>query len=53
MKNWASVTGGGISGREGYCVSTIGLDEERIRKYVKWQEKREKEIEATQGKMFD
>ena len=37
----------------GYCVSTIGLDEERIRKYVKWQEKREKEIEATQGKMFD
>ena len=35
----------------GYCVSTIGLDEERIRKYVKWQEKREKEIEATQGKM--
>ena len=38
---------------QGYCVSTIGLDEERIRKYVKWQEKREKEIEATQGKMFD
>ena len=37
----------------GYCVSTIGLDEERIRKYVKWQEKREKEIEATQGKLFD
>lgn len=37
----------------GYCVSTVGLDEERIRKYVKWQEKREKEIEATQGKQFD
>ena len=37
----------------GYCVSTVGLDEERIRKYVKWQEKREKEIEATQGKLFD
>ena len=37
----------------GYCVSTIGLDEERIRKYVQWQEKREKDIEATQGKLFD
>jgi len=37
----------------GYCVSTVGLDEEKIRKYVKWQEKREKEIEATQGKLFD
>lgn len=37
----------------GYGVSTIGLDEERIRKYVKWQEKREKEVEATQGKLFD
>ena len=22
---------------KGYCVSTVGLDEERIRKYVKWQ----------------
>ena len=37
----------------GYCVSTVGLDEEKIRKYVKWQEKREKDIEATQGKLFD
>lgn len=25
----------------GYCVSTIGLDEERVRKYVKWQQERE------------
>ena len=25
----------------GYCVSTIGLDEEKIRKYVQWQEKQE------------
>ena len=24
-----------------YCVSTVGLDEERIRKYVKWQQTRE------------
>jgi hypothetical protein len=34
-------------------VSTIGLDEDRIRKYVKWQEQREKRLEATQGKLFD
>lgn len=25
----------------GYCVSTIGLDEEHVRKYVKWQQERE------------
>jgi putative transposase len=37
----------------GYCVSTIGLDEEQIRKYVKWQEKREKRLEVIQGKLFD
>ena len=37
----------------GYCVSTIGLDEDKIRKYVKWQEKREKQLEAIQGKLFD
>lgn len=32
----------------GYCVSTIGLNEEEIRKYVKWQEKKEKETEQGQ-----
>jgi putative transposase len=37
----------------GYCVSTIGLDEERIREYVKWQEKREREMEQLQGELFD
>ena len=37
----------------GYCVSTIGLDEEKIRKYVKWQEKQEKDDEATQGRLFN
>jgi putative transposase len=37
----------------GYCVSTVGLDEEQIRKYVVWQEKREKQLEAIQGKLFD
>jgi putative transposase len=26
----------------GYCVSTVGLDEEKIRKYVKWQEKNDR-----------
>ena len=25
----------------GYCVSTVGLNEENIRKYVKWQQERE------------
>jgi putative transposase len=37
----------------GYCVSTIGLDEERIRKYVKWQEERERQDETAQRKLFD
>jgi putative transposase len=37
----------------GYCVSTIGLDEEKVRKYVQWQEKQEKQVEAVQGKLFD
>ena len=37
----------------GYCVSTIGLDEDKIRKYVNWQEKRERQLEAIQGEMFD
>jgi putative transposase len=25
----------------GYCVSTIGIDEQQIRKYVKWSQERE------------
>ena len=37
----------------GYCVSTIGIDEQRIREYVQWQEKREQEIEKRQGNLFD
>ena len=36
----------------GYCVSTIGLDEEQIRKYVKWQEDRDRQAEATQAKLL-
>lgn len=37
----------------GYCVSTVGLDEDRIRKYVKWQTKKEQASEAKQVHMFD
>jgi len=37
----------------GYCVSTVGIDEEQIREYVRWQEKQEKQDEAIQGKLFD
>ena len=29
----------------GYCVDTVGLDEEMIRKYVKFQEKKERHEE--------
>jgi putative transposase len=29
----------------GYCVDTVGLDSEKIRKYVKYQEEREKKYE--------
>ena len=46
---WADICGRS----RGYRVITIGLDKEKIRKYVKWQEKREKQLEAIQGKLFD
>ena len=32
----------------GYCLSSIGLDEAKIRKYVKYQEEREKIEEGDQ-----
>jgi len=38
---------------KGYCVSTIGLDEDKVRKYVKWQEQQEKHAEAIQRRLFD
>jgi len=38
---------------KGYCVDTVGLDAEMIRKYVKYQEKQEKLAEQRQLKMFD
>jgi putative transposase len=37
----------------GYCVSTIGLDEEQIVKYVKWQNKKDEDTDATQGRLFN
>jgi putative transposase len=40
----------------GYCVSTVGLDEEMIRQYVRWQEKQEREEEQKQeqqGNLFE
>ena len=37
----------------GYCVSTVGLDEDQIRAYVKWQEGKEKQIEQQQLGLFD
>ena len=30
---------------KGYCVSTVGLDEDKIKKYVKWQRHRDKILE--------
>ncbi len=36
----------------GYFVSTVGLDEDMIRKYVKYQEKEDKKVEDQQ-KRFD
>ena len=35
----------------GYCVSTVGLNEAEIRKYVKWQEKKDKEADS-QGQLI-
>jgi putative transposase len=37
----------------GYCVSTIGLDEDKIRTYVKWQEGQDKQAELAQQHLFD
>lgn len=36
----------------GYCVDTIGLDEEKIRRYVQYQEARERRAESKQPKLF-
>jgi putative transposase len=36
----------------GYCVNTIGLNEDEIRTYVKWQEQKEKVIERQQQRLI-
>ena len=36
----------------GYCVSTVGLTEELIRRYVRHQEKMDKQIEEQQTALF-
>ncbi len=36
----------------GYCVDTVGLDAEMIRKYVKYQEAQERKQEAQQPNLF-
>ena len=36
---------GNYLGVPGYCVDTIGLDEATIQRYVRYQEKKEKEAE--------
>ena len=33
----------------GYCVSTVGLDEERVRRYVRDQEKRDRLMDGQSG----
>jgi putative transposase len=35
----------------GYCVDSVGLDEEMVRKYIKYQEKEEQRQER-QGRLF-
>jgi len=35
----------------GYCVTTIGMDEEKIRRYVKYQEENER-IEENNSKEY-
>ena len=37
---------------KGYCADTVGLDEDKIRKYVKYQEKRERQAEQRQQELF-
>ena len=37
----------------GYCVTTVGLDEEKIRKYVKWQAAQDKPDQLAQQTLLD
>lgn len=44
---------GGHLWSRGYCVSTVRLDEGKIRKYVQWQEATERQDEAHQKRLFE
>ena len=37
----------------GYCVSTIGYNEEDIRNYVRWQQKKDQEMDESQTTLFE
>ena len=37
---------------KGYCVDTIGLDEDKIKKYVKYQEEQETSRRATATQLW-
>jgi len=37
---------------KGYCVDTVGLDEEKIRKYVQYQEAKERMAENKPSRLF-
>ena len=37
----------------GYCVSTVGVDEEMIRQYVRWQERQDRQTAYKQEKLID
>ena len=37
----------------GYCVSSVGIDEDQIRKYVRWQEGQERAVERQQLGLFE
>jgi putative transposase len=37
----------------GYCVDTVGLDSEMIRKYIKYQEGKERREEEKQNKLYE
>ncbi len=36
----------------GYCVDTVGLDAEKIRLYVQYQEEKERRAQSRQGRLF-
>ena len=53
MSGWGGSSGDATCGGAASGVSTVGLNEEQIRQYVRWQEKKEREEERLQGKLFE